>query len=754
MTGPLRILMYHRILEWSAGARCSPSVVSATPAAFRDQMRYVARHFRVLAIDEVIAAQATGRSLPPRSLVITFDDGCRDFGEVAWPILREHRLPATVFVPTAYPGSPGRSFWWDRLHAAVASTRRTGVDSPYGSLPLGDPRGRRAALRALQRLVKTLPHSDAMRFVDAVCASLGDEDPPPADVLDWDHLRALAADGVTVAPHTRTHPALTRLSTDEARTEIRQSAEDVRREMGRPCPPVFAYPFGDHDDRIVGIVREAGFAVALTCRDGLTRLPGDDPLRLRRTGITTRTSPVLFRGRLTSTGAYLDQWRHRHQGRRLAGGPMPRDRAEAHPPLKVAYVMSRFPKLSETFVLNELVTCAAQGVPVEVYPLLRERQAAGHPEVEEWVRRAHFHPFLSAAILRANAAWLREQPGAYVRLLWEVLRKTWGSPNFFVGALGIFPKTAMVARRMREQGVTHVHAHFANHPALAAFIVHRLTGIPFSFTAHGSDLHVDRRMLDTKVAASAFTVTVSEFNREVIVRECGEQVRSKVHVVHCGVDPDVFVPGRRSESRGDRFQLVCVASFEAVKGHRFLIEACGLLKARGVPFDCHLVGEGPLRADVERRVALAGLGREIHLHGGLPRPAVAALLSRADAAVLASHPTPRGKREGIPVALMEAMAAGLPVVATAISGIPELVQAGLTGFLVPSGEPVALADAFARLAADPTLRARMGSAGRARVTRLFNLRTNTLHLLELFSMGRADARQDDDAAATRPALAS
>ncbi|RPJ66155.1 MAG: glycosyltransferase [Acidobacteria bacterium] len=742
MTRPLRILMYHRILDGSAGPRGNPSVISATPKAFREQMRYVARRYRALAAEELIDTLDAGRPLPRRAVLITFDDGCRDFGEVAWPILRELRLPATVFVPTAYPDSPGRAFWWDRLHAAVASTRRTELESPCGRLALGDPRARRAALRTLQRHVKTLPHADAMRLVDQWCAQLGEDAAPPADVLGWNELRALAADGVTIAPHTRTHPALTRLSTDEARAEIRQSADDVQREIGRPCPRLFAYPFGDHDDRIVDVVRQEAFSIALTCTDGLSWLPGDDCFRLRRTGITTRTTPLVFRGRMTRAGAYVDQWRHRGHERWPTAPPAP-DRTTPRGPLKVAYIMSRFPKLSETFVLNELVTCAARGVAVEVYPLLRERQTTAHPEVEEWVRRAHFHAFLSVPVLRANAAWLRERPAAYLGLLWEVLRKTWGSANFFVGAVGIFPKTALFARKMREQGVTHVHAHFANHPALAAFIVHRLTGIPFSFTAHGSDLHVDRRMLDTKVAASAFTVTVSEFNREVIVRECGEEARRKVRVIHCGVDPDVFAPDGGSRPRGNRFQIVCVASFEAVKGHRFLVEACGLLKERGLPFDCHLVGQGPQRADVERRVASAGLGPEFHFHGGLPRPAVAALLSSGDAAVLASHPTPQGKREGIPVSLMEAMAAGLPVVASAISGIPELVHAGSTGLLVPSGDPVALADALERLAGRPDLRARMGKAGRARVMRAFNLHTNTLELVRLFSSGTADTGTDD-----------
>jgi glycosyltransferase involved in cell wall biosynthesis len=330
-----------------------------------------------------------------------------------------------------------------------------------------------------------------------------------------------------------------------------------------------------------------------------------------------------------------------------------------------------------------------------------------------------------------------------VRLLLEILKETLGSANFFVGAVGVFPKAVRFAEEMRKAGVTHIHAHFANHPAVAALIASRLTGIPFSFTAHGSDLHVDRRMLDTKVDAARFVVTVSNYNREIIVQEFGERVRHKVHVIHCGVDPCVFKPVAGQAETGGVFRIVCVASLEEVKGHRYLVEACRLLREAGITFECHLIGEGPERRDLERRVAAARLAQEVILHGGLPRPEVVRLVSAAHVAVLASHPTRRGKREGIPVALMEAMASGLPVVASEISGIPELVEQGRSGFLVPSANPPALANALARLASDPELRADMGRAGRACVETSFNLRRSTEELLRRFAGARDVVRRRD-----------
>jgi colanic acid/amylovoran biosynthesis glycosyltransferase len=403
-------------------------------------------------------------------------------------------------------------------------------------------------------------------------------------------------------------------------------------------------------------------------------------------------------------------------------------------PGRVAYIMSRFPKLTETFVLNELRTLEALGARIELFPLLREKRDIEHPTVRAWVERARFSPFMSLRILQANVHFLHSGARQYFRTWLEVVRGTWGSLNFLVGAIAIFPKVVRFAYEMRQEGITHVHAHFATHPAVAAFIIHRLTGIPFSFTAHGSDLHVDRRMLDRKVDAAAFVVTISEYNKGVILAQCGEAVRPKIRVVHCGVDSDLFRP--RSKPARRWLSMVCVASFEEVKGHRYLIEACRLLRDRGIDYRCDLLGEGPTRRAIEARISAAGLRDRVLVHGPKPSPEVARIVSTSDLIVLPSHPTSQGKREGIPVALMEGMACGLPVVATDISGIPELVEHGRTGFLVPPRDSVALADAIQALHGEPALRGRMGSAGREKIQEEFDLVASGGTLLQLFAMAQ------------------
>jgi colanic acid/amylovoran biosynthesis glycosyltransferase len=732
MTSSLRVLAYHRVIEPGDDSLPNPSLVSATPSVFAQQIAHLAARYRVVSLPEVLAAQRGQSALPKRAVLLTFDDGCRDFGEVVWPILKHYGMPATVFVPTAFPGNRQRVFWWERLHHAFGHTRRQVIDVPkLGALRLDSRAARSASLRAVQQLMKRIPHHVAMALVDQLCAKLDAGEVRESSVLSWPELRRLAAEGVSLAAHTQTHPALTQLDDEGVAAEVRGSLDDLQREIGSVLP-VFCCPFGLYHDRVIDQVKRNGVELAFSCMDGHNTLPSADPLRLRRTLIMSRTTPSIFALRLLKAVSYVDMWRHR-PGRvqdhvpdaRVAQAP------SGQPELKVAYIMSRFPKLSETFVLNEILTLEALGVNVELYPLLREHQPVSHPEAARLTRAAHFQPFVSPGILRAQLAFIRRKPAAYFRVLFEVLRKTWGSANFFMGTIGIFPKSVRFAYEMQKRGVTHVHSHFCSHPAAAALIINRLTGIPFSFTAHGSDLHVERRMLDTKVQAAAFAVTICDFNREVMVRECGEAMRNKIHVIHCGVDGDVFSPTRALRNGGP-VEIICVASLEEVKGHRFLIDACRMLANRGLDFRCHLVGSGPMQRVLEQQIVQHGLQQRVHLLGGKPRSEVARLLSTASVAVLASHPTREGKREGLPVALMEAMAAGLPVVASNLSGIPELVEHEVTGLLIEPGDVEAIADALERLSRDEALRDRMGRAGVYKVAAEFSLQANTRQLLELF----------------------
>lgn len=430
-----------------------------------------------------------------------------------------------------------------------------------------------------------------------------------------------------------------------------------------------------------------------------------------------------------------------------ATGPQPdagRDRTTDAP---VAYVMSRFPKLTETFILFELLAVERMGQRVELYPLLRQREPVSHPEATALIPRAHYAPFLSRAILGSQVWALRHRPRAYLGALAALVRGTLGSANYLLGGLAIFPKVVHMARSMETRGVRHVHCHFSNHPAAAGFIIHRLTGIPYSFVAHGSDLHVDRHMLDRKVAEAAFTVAISRDNLEEIVAECGEWARERVEVIHCGVDTAALRPNDRPRAAVRPFTILCIGTLHEVKGQAVLVEACRILRDAGLDVRCRFIGDGPDESTLRDSIAAAGLADRVTLDGRRTRAEVIEALREADLVAAPSVHASDGKREGIPVVLMEAMSCGLPVVASRLSGIPELVDDGVDGLLVPPGEASALADAIRRIADDPGLADRLGGAARRKILRDFDLATNAATVLD--RIDRAGGRRTGTVPAAR-----
>lgn len=302
--GVLTILTYHRVDEPSARPDLMPSLVSATPDGFAAQVAMVAREFDPVALPDVLDALDDPRRLPGRAVLITFDDGYRDFATNAWPVLRAASVPATLFVATAFTGDPAARFWWDRLWAAVHGAAPSTLATPVGAVPVG-PADARATVGRLRDWLKALDHDAVLhevdRIVDALAPGPGHTpDDPPASVLDWDELRRLAAEGVTLAPHTRTHPLLDRVDLERAEAEISGSFDDLERETGSVTPParVLAYPSGSHGPSAVEAARRTGMTLAMTTQRGGNDLRRADRLRLRRINVGGRTSVPLIRAQL------------------------------------------------------------------------------------------------------------------------------------------------------------------------------------------------------------------------------------------------------------------------------------------------------------------------------------------------------------------------------------------------------------------------------------------------------------------------
>ena len=294
-TTRVRVLAYHRIDDPENEPDLDPGLISATPAEFDAQLAALERACHFVSLDDLLAAHRGERALPPRSVLLTFDDGYADFARNAWPILSARRLPAVLFVPTGFPGEETAGFWWDRLYAAIRRTESERLELPEGgAIDLARPGAARRAYRAHVSFAKSLPHDAAMAWLEERIATWADV-PSLHRVLDWDALRKLAGEGLAVCAHGRQHALCTRLGPDALAADLRDSLARVEAELGPAAAPrVMAYPASGSDARVREAVRAAGFELAFGGRGGVERLPLGEPFEVKRIFVN-RHAPALVR---------------------------------------------------------------------------------------------------------------------------------------------------------------------------------------------------------------------------------------------------------------------------------------------------------------------------------------------------------------------------------------------------------------------------------------------------------------------------
>ncbi|MBI3169147.1 MAG: polysaccharide deacetylase family protein [Chloroflexi bacterium] len=284
----LYALVYHRVDWEDSQPRLDPQNLSATPRQFEQQMRLLVNEYHPVTGDEVLEAVTGGKPLSPRAVLVTVDDGYRDFKEHIQPIAGHYGIKPILFVPTAYAGTG--IFWWDQLYDALRRTKLAIVETPLGILSLSDLVERQTAFLKLAEYMKTTPYESALAVLNDLCHELV-PDPFSSEklTLDWDELRELARLGITIAPHTHTHPALGNISLEQTRFEILESKRLIRSEIGSNSD-FFAYPYGS--SAAIGdtgkIVREFGFQLAFTMIQRRARLDKDDPMHMPRIGISPR----------------------------------------------------------------------------------------------------------------------------------------------------------------------------------------------------------------------------------------------------------------------------------------------------------------------------------------------------------------------------------------------------------------------------------------------------------------------------------
>ena len=399
----------------------------------------------------------------------------------------------------------------------------------------------------------------------------------------------------------------------------------------------------------------------------------------------------------------------------------------------VAVFLSRFPSVTETFILREVTELERQGQSIRLVPMLEEAPPVLHEAARPWIARALYTWYVSPAILAANLRTFVRNPLRYLALLVRLIAGTLLSPSIFVRTIAVFPKSVFIARELEREGVRHIHAHFATHPTTMALIAAKLSRMTFSFTVHAHDIQLDHSLLRWKLRETRFVRSISEYNKRFLESRYPAETNGKIHVIHVGIEPAAYEENARNHplANVDVPRILCVAAHRPYKGLPVLIDACRMLKDEGVRFECNVLGQGPMRDELERLVRDRGVGDVFHLLGPKPEHVVATMMGEATLFVLPSIIAPDGQMEGIPVALMEAMASGRAVVTTRISGIPELVEDGVNGRLVEPGDARALADAMKTLLADPAAAAAMGQRGQEKVGAGFTLDGCTRELLAL-----------------------
>ncbi|MDZ7338623.1 MAG: glycosyltransferase [candidate division KSB1 bacterium] len=409
-------------------------------------------------------------------------------------------------------------------------------------------------------------------------------------------------------------------------------------------------------------------------------------------------------------------------------GGLPREH-----PFRVAYVLWKFPRFSETFVANELffLRQAAPGLQVRVFAVRKGDAGAESSRVAALRPSLTYLPALWAPCSwwwMVHAVW--GAPRAVAKTLVALLRLSAQQPSHrtrlyaMAQSLYALSKGLPLAVLLRREQVAHAHAHFAETGGLVAWVAARVAGIPFSVTLHGHDIFFNPNPLLAAflIRESCFAITVSEYNRRFLAR-MEPAAQSKVRVVHCGVDLALFHPGEPRTI--GVFRILTVARLQPRKGIADLVEACRAL-ADEVDYECVVVGDGPQRTELEDKAARYGLGERFRFLGARAHEEVLAQLQETSVFVLPSY------SEGVPVSVMEAMAMGVPVIATAVNGVPELVKRG-AGILVAPGNIDALAAALRRVAnMSDAERRRMGRKARQVVEREFDIRTQSAALARMF----------------------
>jgi colanic acid/amylovoran biosynthesis glycosyltransferase len=394
----------------------------------------------------------------------------------------------------------------------------------------------------------------------------------------------------------------------------------------------------------------------------------------------------------------------------MSTGKLPPDRIQIGPGLKIAYFINQYPKVSHSFIRREILALERQGFEVQRLALRGWDTAV--PDHEDRLERDRTRYVLRRGAAALALPMLRRLLLAPVRFLAaarlavEMSRQS--KDRSLPYHIAYLAEACVILSWLREFGARHIHAHFGTNSTEIAMLVHALGGPPFSFTVHGPDEFLRPMGLAEKIHRAAFVVAISNYGRSQLYLRLPHQDWPKVKIVHCGLEKEFYDVSPTPLPIAPRF--VCVGRLSEAKGQLLLVEAVARLAAKNISCELVLVGDGPLRGELENLIEKYGLGKHVRITGWVGSNEVRDEILAARALVLPSF------AEGLPVVIMEAMALRRPVLTTYIAGIPELVRSGENGWLFPAGSLEDLTDAMeACLAMPPEQLRNIGEAGRRRV---------------------------------------
>ena len=378
-------------------------------------------------------------------------------------------------------------------------------------------------------------------------------------------------------------------------------------------------------------------------------------------------------------------------------------RQDGQAPKRIAVLVKRFPRLSETFILNEFLELRRQGLPVDLYAIMDPHEPRAHPEALALLPEVtYLQPGSPWAALPIFARTVRRHPWGSLRAAgWVVTRHSLAAARNYLHAL-------VLVEHLARRGPAHLHAHFLHSPAAIAFIAHKVTGQPYSLTGHAKDIYTTLpENLRMRCEHAEFVATCTAAN-VAHLQEVTDLEPTAIRLCRHGTNVERFADAPRRPRPG---RIVSVGRLVPKKGFNELVRACGILHRRGVAFDLRVVGGGELRDELGALAGAHGISDRVTFLGARSQQAVIDELAEAQVFALTPVVLADGDRDGIPNVLLEAMAAGLPVVATAVSGIPEVVVDGVNGRLVPEHRPDLTAEVLAELLGDAVQRDRLGAAG-------------------------------------------